>query len=206
MLSYILIWTLVLIIGTILCFKILKSVLKTVVIACFIFLLFFIITLTLVYSDVQQFKEYFFEGKNGYILEKDDEILFAAEIFQNENKTKFEYNEVPMSNEELATALKKEDYELIVESGNYNKLIIIQNELYAPLKESALTLTIIEDQHAAFSARTQAFLDLNAQLIEQEGFAYVLLEYKKENIQIYPTSLFFQVLSLIPESWIATFI
>lgn len=206
MLSYILIWTLVLVLGTILCFKILKSVLKTVAIALFIFLLFFITTLTLVYSDVQGLKEDFSEGKNIYILEENDEVLFAVGILQEENNTKSEYQEVSMSNEELSIALKKEDYKDIQESGAYNKIIVIKKEVYAPIQESSGLWTLLENKKTAFSTQANAFLGLNAQLIEQEGFAYLLQEYKKENIDIYPISLFFQVLSFVPESWIASLV
>lgn len=202
MLSYILIWILVLVIGTLLCFKLLKSVLKTVAIAVFILLLFFITTLTLVYSDVQGIKEDFSEGKNLYILEENNEVLFAVGVVQEENNTKSEYQEVSMSNEELSIVLKKEDYKDIQESGTYNKILVIKKEVYAPIQESHLVFSIIDDQHVAFSIRAEAFLGLNAQLIGQEGFAYLLQEYKKGNVQIYPTSLFFQVLSFIPESWL----
>lgn len=203
MLPYILIWTLVLVIGTLLCFKILKSVLKTLAIASFIALLFLITTATLLYSDIQGLKADFSEGENLYILQEDDEVLFAMEIGAGENKKN--PRKVAMSNEEMSQELQDGDAEEIRAEGNYKRLIIIDAHAYdaLELQEKTAILQMIEEQHAAFPARAQAFLGLNAKLMEQEGLAYVLQEYKKENVQIYPTSFFFQVLSLIPESWIA---
>ncbi len=200
MFSYILIWALVLIIGTLLCFKILKSVLKTLAIASFIALLFIITTATLLYSDIKGLKADFSEGENLYILQEDDEVLFAMAIVREGNTT--EYQEVAMSNEEMSQELQEGNAEEIRAHGNYKRLVVIDVQTYdaLELQEKTALLQMIKDQYAAFPARAQAFEQLNAALLSQEGFASMINEYIKGNIEVYPKTLFFQLLSFIPTS------
>ncbi|PIN79428.1 hypothetical protein COV16_04370 [Candidatus Woesearchaeota archaeon CG10_big_fil_rev_8_21_14_0_10_34_8] len=192
MLSYLLIWIIVLIVGTIICFKILKSIAKTLVIAGFILLLFFAITTTLTYSDMQELKQELADRENVYFIQTDNNLVFSTAQYGEE------YKELIIDNVEF----NEEYYEDLLNSNDYYKIIIINTIIYDPLEEKTALLSIVSDSSMPFEARADALDELNKNLKEQEGTHYLIQEYKNKSIEVYPKTMMFWLIGTTPQTWL----
>jgi len=184
--QYFLIWALILIIGTLVFYVIMKSFLKTLATFLFIILLFVVITGTLTYSDFNNLKTKLEKMETAYIFE--DNIPIFAMIKNNEA-----YQELALSS----------DYEEIRTQGEYYKVIVIKPGAYEVLHNTEQYMETIKDSTKTFEERAEAFNILN-NAIKSKGIRYLLSEYKKENIEFYPKTMVFKIIDIIPESWITS--
>ena len=76
--QYLIIWVLILVVGTVVCYVIAKNVIKALATFLFIIFLFLAITATLIYADWQHLKTQFTEKEAVIILQENQEYIFAV--------------------------------------------------------------------------------------------------------------------------------
>jgi hypothetical protein len=200
MLTYILLWVLVLIVGTIVCFKILHSIAKTAAIAGFILLLFLAITATLTYSDIQELRGELAEKETAILLHEDLQLTFSTvQMGWSDEKT---YTASEMTEEELQEWLKKEELNHIRSEGSYYKVFAVETSIFSPVDGSNMLLETIEDKSKAYEDRTAAYNTLQKMLMEKEGTTYLVQQYREGNIIVYPETMAFRIIEILPESWV----
>jgi hypothetical protein len=197
MLSYLLLWVLVLIIGTAVCFRILHSIAKTAAIIGFIAILFVAITVGITYSDIQELKEELKVQEQVILIHNKGEVTFST--VQKGWGEANEYKQVPMTDEEIQKAVKKERLKYIKTIDSYYKVILADREIFSELDSAALN--IIEDSSMNYEERTEAYNILQGELLQEKGLIYIVQEYKEGNIIIYPKTMFFRVIEVIPDNW-----
>jgi hypothetical protein len=200
MLTYILLWALFLIVGTIICFKILHSLAKTAAIIGFILILFIAITATLTYSDIQELKSEIAEKEIVILLHEDNTLLFSTVQIGWGNIQQF--TAVSMGDDELQSWIKKERYNHIKSSGSYYKVVLIETNIFEPIQNSETLLTVARKQELSYEERATAYATLEEQLMDQEGMLYLVQEYKEGNIIVYPKTMAFRVIEILPKSWV----
>ncbi|MFA6888804.1 MAG: hypothetical protein WC254_04895 [Candidatus Woesearchaeota archaeon] len=192
--QYFLIWALVLIIGTIVFYVIMKNLLKTLATFLFIILLFVVITGTLTYSDFNNLKTKLEKMETGYVLEENNEPIFGA-IVTEQTQTELDITK---------------EYKEIIKDNELYKLIAINSIVYNDLPEEIGTkskktlIETVKDTSASFEERAQAFNILNS-AVKEQGIGYLFIEYKEENIKVYPKTMFFRTISIIPTTWLEKF-
>ncbi len=182
--QYFLIWAVILVVGTIIFYVIMKNLLKTLATFLFIIVLFVVVTGTLTYSDINNLQTKLETMETVYIFEEEVPILG---VINNED----DYQELVLDKE----------YEDIINQEEYYKLIIIKPEAYEGLYNPEEYIMIIKDPTNTFDERAEAFMTLN-NAVKDKGIKYLWYEYKKENIKIYPKTMLFRIVSIIPASWI----
>lgn len=197
--QYFLIWLGILIIGTIIGYIIMKNVIKTLVTFLFIIFLFAAITVTLTYSDIQELKAEIAQRENVILVQENQELLFSA--VQTHEK---ELKELAIGAAEQEQWVKEENYKPIQEAGEYYKVIVMSRSIFDAVEKNALVETM-EDKALPFEKRAAAYETLIAALEEKEGEWHMIKEYKEGSIDIYPKTMFFRVLSVIPSRWIEKF-
>ncbi len=211
--QYFLIWFLILFLGTIIGYFIVKNVLKTVITFLFIVFLFATITIILTYSDIQEMREEYGKKEIVIILHEDQRIIFSAverNFLSEENKT--EYEEIAIEEEQVQRYVALKKYKEILDSGEYYKVFVINKSVYDILKEEIETdvgisakidwIMILEDDSHPFEERAETLGILNNAIIKQEGINYFITQYKQGSIIIYPKTMIFNILELIPANWI----
>lgn len=212
--NYFLTWALILILGTIILYFIMKNVLRVVATFLFIVFLFVAITLTLTYSDVQGLREDIQDKEIVLIVHDQGNYLFGL-IQYTENEEK-KVKQISLSEDDIATAIAAEQYKTVLQSGNYYKVILLDKSVFAVLPSEISVdnetetvdqlFAVLSDKGDSFHNRAAAFSTLLSALEEQEGMFYVLQEFQKENVVIYPKTMFFRVLESLPLSWVEKFI
>ncbi|MBI5073114.1 hypothetical protein HZA99_04810 [Candidatus Woesearchaeota archaeon] len=208
--NYFLTWALILVLGTIILYFIMKNVLRVVVTFLFIVFLFVAMTLTLTYSDVQSLREDIQDKEIVLIVHDQGNYLFGlVQYTENEEK---KVKEISLSEDDLAAAVADEHYKTILQSGSYYKVILLDKSVFAVLpseitagNETQATndlFAILSDTNNSFDERAIAFSTLLSALSEQEGMFYVLSEFQNGNVVIYPKTMFFRVLESLPLSWV----
>jgi hypothetical protein len=182
--QYLLIWALILVVGTLIFYVIMKNVLKTIATFLFIILLFVVVTGTLTYSDIHNLQNKLEEMKTAYVFE-DAAVVFG--IIANNG----EYYEIVIN----------ANYAEMQEQGEYYKVIVISPDAYEGLHNPEEYIAIIKDSSKTSEERAEAFALLN-NAVKSKGVRYILSEYKKENITLYPKTMFFKIIEFVPESWI----
>ncbi len=199
MLTYIFLWILVLIIGTAICFSILRSIAKTGVIIIFIIILFIAITMGLTYSDINEFQKDAALGEKIILLRSNEQLTFSTvQTGWGEQET---YSMPVLNDEELQKLLDNDNLKQIKISGEYDKVIIIDTEIFRDTEHATL-LSVVEDSSANYDARTFAFTTLETELLEEKGLFYFIGDYKEGNIIIYPNTMFFYIIRFFPETLI----
>lgn len=208
MVNYFLAWAVILIVGTIILYFIMKNVLRVVVTSLFILFLFIAITATLTYSDVQELRQDLQEKEIVFIVQDQEEYLFGLVKYTKDDEKMVK--KISLSESDLVAAISKEEYQTILEAGNYYKVILLEKSVFSVLPEeitgkmgtktTASVFAILSDDSFSFDDRAFAFNDLLAALQEQEGMLYLLQEYQKEEVIIYPKTMFFRILESLPFS------
>lgn len=213
--NYFLIWLLIIIIGTLLFYIIFKNIIKTVVTFLFIVFLFVTITITLTYSDVQELKREIAQKEIVFVVHDEYKLVWSGVRSMNNNE--INYKELQISTAEQERLLSKKEYEAFLEDGNYYKVLIISKELFEPLSEEisfesteyreatetakitkAELIAILENNDIAFEQRAMAYNILIGAVLNEKGYPYLLKAYKAEDIDIYPKTIFFKLISLVP--------
>lgn len=202
--QYFLIWLGILIIGTIIGYIIMKNVIKTLVTFLFIIFLFAAITVTLTYSDIQELREAIAEKEIVVIVQENEEPVFAAVIANMGNEPQLK--ELSLSEAELQESVQKKDWKAVQEGGEYDKVLSMSSTVFEGLDEQLPSqektkselLNDMKNKELIFEERAGAYMVLEAALVEQEGIFYFLEEYKKGTIEVYPKSIFFQLLKVFP--------
>lgn len=195
--SYFLMWAFVLIIGTIVCYFIVKNVLKVVVTFLFILALFVAITISLTYSDVQELKQELGEEQILYIIHKDNTLLFPVVMVNMTEK--YSLKQSTLAESQIASLVQQKNYRAILDNGAYYKVVAINTSAYT-LDDDAL-LRILSDTKQPFSARADAFETLH----EDENMLLFLFQgYKAGDVVVYPKTMAFRIMSIIPENWVAS--
>ena len=214
MANYFLTWALILIVGTIILYFIVKNVLRVVVTFLFIVFLFVAITMTLTYSDIQSLRSDIQDKEIVLAVQNDGEYLFAlVQYTENEEK---KVKQVSMSEGDVAAAITDEKYKPILASGNYYKLILLDKSVFASLPSEIISdnetkttdelFAILSNRALSFDDRADAFSTLLSALEEQEGMFYVLQKFQDGRVVIYPKTMFFRVLESLPISFVEKFI
>lgn len=214
MVNYFLTWALILIVGTIILYFIVKNVLRVVVTFLFIVFLFVAITMTLTYSDIQSLRSDIQDKEIVLAVQNDGEYLFAlVQYTENEEK---KVKQVSMSEDDVAAAITDEKYKPILASGNYYKFILLDKSVFASLPSEIILdnetkttdelFAILSNRALSFDDRADAFSTLLSALEEQEGMFYVLQKFQDGRVVIYPKTMFFRVLESLPISFVEKFI
>lgn len=185
--QYVLMWLLIVVIGTLVGYVILKNLLKTIATFLFIVLLFVVVTGTLTYSDMKSLQTKLESMETAYIFE-DNTFVFgivkSREIYQ-----------------ECVECVAGKDYEEILEQEEYYRVIVMKPEAYEGLHEPEQYIEVIKDVTKTFEQRADAFITLN-NAVKNKGVIYMMYEYKKKNVEIFPKTMLFQIITIIPESLI----
>lgn len=195
--SYFLMWAFVLIIGTIICYFIVKNVLKVMVTFLFIVALFVAITISLTYSDLQELKQELGEEQILYLVHEDGVLLFpVVMVNMTENPS---LHQSILEEGKLASWTKQKNYQAILENGAYYKLVTVNTSAYG--SDAVALLDVIGDTGQIFSTRTDAFVALH----ENKNMLLFLFQgYKAGDVVVYPKTMAFRMISLIPEDWVAS--
>ncbi len=188
--QYFLIWAAILIIGTLVFYVIMKNLLKTLATFIFILLLFVVITGTLTYSDIKSLQTKLENIETVYIF--DDYTFGNSSPVLGIVKSSEGYREF---------IIVEKDYNEILKQNEYYRIIVITSGAYEGLHEPEEYIEIIKDTSNSFEERADAFITLN-NAAKNKGIRYVMYEYKKNNVQIYPKTMLFKILNIIPGSWI----
>jgi len=212
--SYFLMWILILFVGTIVGYIIVKNVLKTVVTFLFIIFLFATITIILTYSDIQEVKDEIGEKEVIMLIHESQVLLFGdveKNLWGDENDT--EHLELQIEQEVLERHVALERYNAILEEGQYYKVVAINKSFYDTLQEEIQTsdgvkkktelLALVENQAYSFEVRAEALEILNQEIQEQKGMRYIIEQYKKGSIVVYPKTMVFRILEIVPTDWLS---
>lgn len=210
--SYFLMWLLILFAGTIVGYIIVKNVLKTVMTFLFIIFLFATITIILTYSDIQEVKQELGE-KEVVILIHNDQALLFGEVEKNMWSNKTEHKEIAGEKEYLERHVALRQYKAILEKGEYYKIVAINISFYEPLQEEIETkegnkrkaefIAVLENPAYSFEERAEAAEILLQGILEQEGVQYSIEQYKKGSIVVYPKTMVFRILEIVPTDWLS---
>lgn len=190
-------WALILIVGTLVFYVIMKSLLKTIATFLFIVLLFIVITATLTYSDFNNLKTKLEKMETAYVFEDNSIPLFGMVTSQEttiELKINVEY---------------ENEYEKIRKDYEYYRIIIIKSPIYDEIPEEiesetkTALLETLKDESASFTEREYAFGTLNS-AVKEQGVYFIFKQYKEGNIKVYPQTMVFKIVSIIPYSWLET--
>ncbi len=212
--SYFLMWLLILFVGTIVGYIIVKNILKTVVTFLFIIFLFATITIILTYSDIEKVKHEIGEKEVIMFIHENQALLFGdveKNLWSDENET--EHMEIPIEQEMLERHVALKRYNAILESGEYYKVVAINKSFYNPVQEEIQTssgvkkktelLALIENQAYSFEERAEAVETLNQEIQEQKGMRYIIEQYKEGSMVIYPKTMMFRILEMVPTDWLS---
>ena len=212
--SYFLMWLLILFVGTIVGYIIVKNVLKTVVTFLFIIFLFATITIILTYSDIQEVKQELGEKQVIVLIHENQALLFGdveKNLWSNENETV--HSEIAIKQQTLENYVALKRYNAILEEGEYYKVVAINVSFYNPVQEEIQIssgvktktelLEILQDPTQAFEDRAEAVEILNEEVLDQEGMRYIIEQYKEGSIVIYPKTMVFRILEIIPTDWLS---
>jgi hypothetical protein len=207
-------WILILFVGTIVGYIIVKNVLKTVVTFLFIIFLFATITIILTYSDIQEVKDEIGEKEVIMLIHESQVLLFGdveKNLWGDENDT--EHLELQIEQEVLERHVALERYNAILEEGQYYKVVAINKSFYDTLQEEIQTsdgvkkktelLALVENQAYSFEVRAEALEILNQEIQEQKGMRYIIEQYKKGSIVVYPKTMVFRILEIVPTDWLS---
>mgnify|MGYP001577588884 CR=1 FL=1 len=210
--SYFLMWLLILFVGTIVGYIIVKNVLKTVVTFLFIIFLFATITIILTYSDIQEVKQELGEKEIIVLIHENQALLFGdveKSLWSDENET--EHQEITIEQNVLENYVALKRYNAILEQGEFYKVVAINISFYDPLNEEIETstgvktktelLALLQNSAYTFEDRAEAVETLNQEIMDQEGMRYIIEQYKEGSIVIYPKTMVFRILEIIPTEW-----
>ncbi len=195
--SYFLAWVAVLIIGTIVCYFVVRNVLKVVVTFLFIVALFVAITISLTYSDVQELKQELGEEQILYLVHEDTTLLFpVVMVNMTENPS---LHQSVLEESQIAALVKQKNYRAILENGAYYKVVAINTSAYST--DDAALLRTISDTDQLFSARADAFEELHK---DKNMLLFLFQGYKAGDVVVYPKTMVFRIMGIIPEDWVAS--
>ncbi len=165
-------------------FSLVKNLVKTLLFTAGILIVLSLILGIFFYLDFRSFSRDIYEKDKLFLLEDNNEIVIGMKVgLLDEEAFKAEHNFIASNKlEEYSASYKKKDYKGILES-NY-KLFIFKNEAFG-----------VEKSDSAFSD----FLEEN---IDEESYLFILKEFKKGNIIIYPKTLLFKVAGISPINFI----
>lgn len=195
--SYFLIWVAVLIISTIICYFVVKNVLKVVVTFLFIFALFVAITVSLTYSDVQELKQELGEEQILYLVHKDNTLLFPVVMVNMTEKHSL--TQSTLAENQIALLAKQKNYRAILEAGAYYKIVAINTSAYD--SDDIVFLQTIGSTQNAFSSRADAFETLHE---DKNMLLFLFHGYKAGDVVVYPKTMAFLIMSVIPEDLVAS--
>lgn len=180
--------------------------------------------IVLLYLDARDFMANYQAGDKTFILEK-DLIVKSAIILKNNTPVILYQSDIDRYTE----SLKQKDYASL--RGDSYKLLILKmsslenlpdfNVKYGPLSfDKAQSIRILTDDSYAESLKQGQQTDqmynfnsiyelralilseiLSKSYFSQDGQTLTVMEFKKGNIVIYPETLIFKVLKLVPASW-----
>ena len=195
--SYFLMWIAVLIIGTIICYFVVKNVLKVVVTFLFILALFVAITISLTYSDIQELKQELGEEQILYLIHEDTTLLFPVIMINMTEK--YSLHQSTLQESQIASWTKQKNYQAILENGAYYKVVAINTSAYS--SDDIVLLQTLRNTNQPFSARAAAFEELH----EDKNMLLLLFQgYKAGTVIVYPKTMAFRIMSIIPEDWVAS--
>ena len=195
--SYFLMWIAVLIIGTIICYFVVKNVLKVVVTFLFILALFVAITISLTYSDVQELKQELGEEQILYLIHEDTTLLFPVIMINMTEK--YSLHQSTLQESQIASWTKQKNYQAILENGAYYKVVAINTSAYDA--QDVALLQTMSDTNQLFSVRSDAFEELHE---DKNMLLFLFQGYKAGTVIVYPKTMAFRIMSIIPEDWVAS--
>ncbi len=195
--SYFLMWVFVLIIGTIVCYFVVKNVLKVVVTFLFILALFVAITISLTYSDVQELKQELGEEQILYLVHEDDMLLFPVVMVNMTQKHSLLQSTLPES--QIALWTNQKNYRAILDAGAHYKIVAINTSAYD--SQDAVLLQTLGNTQNGFSSRVVAFETLHE---DKNMLLFLFQGYKAGDVVVYPKTMAFRMMSIIPENWVAS--
>ena len=165
-------------------FVLVKNIIKTIFFSTGIFLIIALFIGIFFYVDFRNFSSSIYGEDKLFLLEDNDRIVVGMKVGKlDEGAFKAQHNFISQSKlDEYSALYEKKDYEGILES-NF-KLFIFDNDIYK-----------IEQSDDAFSD----FLEEN---VEKSSYIFILKEFKKGNIIIYPKTLLFKIAQISPISLI----
>ncbi len=181
------IWLILLIIGTILIFKVIHKTLRII-----LSLLSLILILTLVvgavsgyfiYKDALDFKDNFGSAEKLFLLEDDGNILSGAII-----KNLSSEDNIALTEEQLTfiqTEYKKESLDTIKDE--YWRIFIIKSSVFEPENPQDIkgdVLITLIDAHTTSDS------------------LFIFRQYRKDNIVVYPETIIFKTLRVLPISYV----
>jgi hypothetical protein len=180
----------------------------------FIIFLFATITIILTYSDIQEVKNEIGEKEVIMLIHESQVLLFGdveKNLWGDENDT--EHLELQIEQEVLERHVALERYNAILEEGQYYKVVAINKSFYDTLQEEIQTsdgvkkktelLALVENQAYSFEVRAEALEILNQEIQEQKGMRYIIEQYKKGSIVVYPKTMVFRILEIVPTDWLS---
>ena len=195
--SYFLMWIAVLIIGTIICYFVVKNVLKVVVTFLFILALFVAITISLTYSDIQELKQELGEEQILYLIHEDTTLLFPVIMINMTEK--YSLHQSTLQESQIASWTKQKNYQAILENGAYYKVVAINTSAYDA--QDVALLQTMSDTNQLFSVRSDAFEELHE---DKNMLLFLFQGYKAGTVIVYPKTMAFRIMSIIPEDWVAS--
>ncbi len=195
--SYFLMWVAVLIIGTIVCYFVVKNVLKVVVTFLFILALFVAITISLTYSDIQELKQELGEEQILYLVHEDNTLLFP--VIMTNMTEKYSLHQSTLEESQIAALVKQKNYRAILENGAYYKVVAINTSAYDA--QDAALLETMSDTNQLFSVRSDAFEELHE---DKNMLLFLFQGYKAGDVVVYPKTMAFRMMGIIPETWVAS--
>ncbi len=210
--NYFLVWVLILVIGTIILYFIVRNVLKTVVTFLFIFFLFAAITVTLTYSDIKGLKEDIQEREIVILVHDQHQYIFAFVQYHDPKSGEKVFKPVALSDAELMQGTAEKKYDSILALGNYYKVIFLDKSLFFVLPEEFVTdnnqktteelFAILANKELSFEDRAAAFDTILSAFQEQQGMLYAVEQLQAGTIIVYPKTMFFRILESLPLSWV----
>lgn len=190
-------WIAVLIIGTIVCYFIVKNVLKVVVTFLFILALFVAITISLTYSDVQELKQELGQEQILYLVHEDNILLFPVVMMNMTAKHSLLQSTLPEG--QIALWTNQKNYRAILDAGAYYKIVAINTSAYD--SQDAVLLQTLGSTQNGFSSRAAAFETLHE---DKNMLLFLFQGYKAGDVVVYPKTMAFRMMSIIPENWVAS--
>jgi len=165
-------------------FSLVKNLVKTLLFTAGIIIVLSMMVGIFFYLDYRNFSKDIYEKDKLFLLEDNNEIVAGMKVGKlDEEAFKAEHNFLaPNKLDEYSAMYKEKDYKEI--RGSYFKLFIFKNEAFN------------------IELKDKAFSDFLEKKLEEESYIFMLKEFKKGNIIIYPKTSLFKITEISPISFI----
>jgi len=197
-------------------FKVTKSILKAIFFAAAILTLIIVIFGGLLISDAVKFKENFPTQPSLYLLEEDNILIAGFSTIFKEGAEPDYIAEDQLNSFQIS--YKKENFKEII--GDNYKVFLIKKEIFASLNEirtgdDALTIEewsdLLESDTSDDVFKASGVNDETEfkgllfalgfmTILDEKGAFIIFEEYQEKNIKIYPETIFFKSIKLVPNS------